>query len=849
MPRRSSSTSNQPRDALTQAEKLTRTDDLMSDVLDSCLWPNEPFRTPEESNQIQRKRTIKFTPAYRRPRSLNIDDIKIIISRVQAGEIKNISEATLLIRQIPAVMSYIGKGEPPRVGKHIGLYLQLFQSKCGVKFCETDRYDQRRLSSLENGSTTQPHTIPSTRASSCTPIDSLGDGGNNSLDLGTITDSTIESSTPTATRRSRKSKKSTNSTTTSNPTHRIHLAVFATRSYLPNEIIIGCEGSYADLTEEEDLRLRGINPPIEGHPDFSHLVNSRGKFQVFCGPARFVNHDCENNVILLREGFTIKFKVIKPIKIGEEIVTSYGANYFGEGNRECMCQTCEIEGRGVYSNEVSDLELGNVGLDGNRSEGCSEISSIEQPPEEDGSSDPSVTVKMGEEWNPLLTNPVEGSLQPEPDSIITRPRRGRLAKKHSSTSLLIPKVSDSIPSPTPSRSSSLRRHPSRLKPNIPVDRPNFVSQVKFTSTIDLTLPVYNLTGLPEYTKTVFDEGWTNEQVQDPVVQAEPVQVAVPARRKTYWITSKQRQLGLLPWENNSTCPNSSSSSKLETSSSISTNVDHSVQRRYSSITPSLLGPSRHSQSSASTSKPDSTEQSTDPEILRLPKRSYWISSKQKALGILPWDPSPPPATTLPSPSITRATRSSQKAIEGIEPFKGLPSAPRGSRLNFRVIEDGTQEAKMLDSAIGRELLGFRPKKNKVLDNNHSEEGRPTKRKRIDDCNNSNSKEKEVVVEEEEERRNELDRDIVLSSVVAIGSWTNHHDRLNHLTSSPTEDDSPKLTTDNKVVVVEKEKEEEIDILEDVCINHKTGFDVIKHQNYNHPDSEGSILSELDDQLE
>lgn len=37
----------------------------------------------------------------------------------------------------------------------------------------------------------------------------------------------------------------------------------------------------------------------------------------------------------------ICFKVIKDIKVGDEITTFYGDNYFGEDNKECLCETCE----------------------------------------------------------------------------------------------------------------------------------------------------------------------------------------------------------------------------------------------------------------------------------------------------------------------------------------------------------------------------------------------------------------------------------------------------------------------------------------------------------------------------
>jgi histone-lysine N-methyltransferase SUV420H len=37
----------------------------------------------------------------------------------------------------------------------------------------------------------------------------------------------------------------------------------------------------------------------------------------------------------------VTFRAIKTIYPGEEITVVYGNDYFGEGNSECMCATCE----------------------------------------------------------------------------------------------------------------------------------------------------------------------------------------------------------------------------------------------------------------------------------------------------------------------------------------------------------------------------------------------------------------------------------------------------------------------------------------------------------------------------
>lgn len=99
----------------------------------------------------------------------------------------------------------------------------------------------------------------------------------------------------------------------------------------------------ANLTDEEDRDLKRTNSEIRR--DFS-VIHSKSmkKNHLFLGPARFVNvrflasicggielvpsqHDCENNCELFREGKYITFRVIKPIKVGEEITAHYGDGY------------------------------------------------------------------------------------------------------------------------------------------------------------------------------------------------------------------------------------------------------------------------------------------------------------------------------------------------------------------------------------------------------------------------------------------------------------------------------------------------------------------------------------------
>ncbi|WAQ93012.1 hypothetical protein PtA15_18A68 [Puccinia triticina] len=568
--------------AWTPAEKLTRADDLMSDILDCFLWPHA------------NKRTIKFTPDYRTPRTLPVNELRQIIHQLQTAQLRNITEATTRIRQLPAVIAYLNNAEPPRLGKHIGLYLQLFLPKCGIRFCETDRYDQRRQAPPS------PAAQAARQRSRIRP--------NELRDL-------------LAQRRA-----------STEPYNKLtHLAVFAARDYAPNDIIAGCEGSFADLTEQEDLNT-----------DFSHIVNSRGKFQVFCGPARFVNHDCDNNAVLLREGFTIKFKVTKHIKAGQEILTSYGTNYFGEKNCECMSTSDQPQPLSVIKNEFDQPVPSSLATD-------TDLSSLLDS-SEDRTSRASNT--PAPETSPTV-------------SYSTTPSQG--PQKHRGLPFQQPSQ-PAAPRPSNSRSSSTRRQRTSLP-----EHADPLTQARTAA-----FPAAPIAELP---------------IIQPAGFSAPV---LPVKRKTYWITTKQKQLGLVPWEH----------AALDRPSP-------SALQPHTPLTPSLLGPSRTERAVVGSQK---RKPATEPRpATRLPRRSYWVSTKEKQLGILPWQEEPDdtdhPAPAHP-PQPSRATRASRRASEGMDNVVGFPTAPRGSKLSYKIFDTDSHEYQLLNTAIGRELLGFRPRPQK-----------------------------------------------------------------------------------------------------------------------------------------
>lgn len=149
----------------------------------------------------------------------------------------------------------------------------------------------------------------------------------------------------------------------SHRTGKSELCILATRPLAPGVVIIELKGSMAHLSKEEDKELKRTDlRNIDIRRDFS-VIHSRQmkKNHLFLGPARFVNHDCDNNCELFREGKYITFRTLRAISIGEEITAHYGDGYFGGKNRHCLCETCEKNGRGGYAPDHSDGDMDSGG--------------------------------------------------------------------------------------------------------------------------------------------------------------------------------------------------------------------------------------------------------------------------------------------------------------------------------------------------------------------------------------------------------------------------------------------------------------------------------------------------------
>ena len=116
-------------------------------------------------------------------------------------------------------------------------------------------------------------------------------------------------------------------------------------------------GNLVAMTAEEETDLDLTRR------DFSIVMSSRKKTpSLFLGPARFANHDCNANARLVTRGSDgMEVVAIRSINIEEEITVTYGDDYFGIGNCECLCRTCELEGRnGWIDPEVSRTTSGNA---------------------------------------------------------------------------------------------------------------------------------------------------------------------------------------------------------------------------------------------------------------------------------------------------------------------------------------------------------------------------------------------------------------------------------------------------------------------------------------------------------
>ncbi|GAA5968072.1 hypothetical protein JCM21900_004503 [Sporobolomyces salmonicolor] len=219
-------------------------------------------------------------------------DAKALVTQLRKGTITVTAGLDALLA-LPSVRAFNKKwDDEPLFANHAKRYILAFRPECGIAFHETDRYKN-------------PAGLKGAKAQK---------------NLSAI-----------AARR--------------DPSTFIEVGVFATRSFKKGEVI-NLRGGIADLTEEEDDELRDSG----GRSDFSVLWSERKNcFCLLLGPARFVNHDCRNNVEFQLVGSNMSFKVLEDIEKDEEIFTHYGAHYFEMDNASCLCATCEQLKQGAFA--------------------------------------------------------------------------------------------------------------------------------------------------------------------------------------------------------------------------------------------------------------------------------------------------------------------------------------------------------------------------------------------------------------------------------------------------------------------------------------------------------------------
>jgi len=114
-------------------------------------------------------------------------------------------------------------------------------------------------------------------------------------------------------------------------------AVTARARIKQNQTISYLVGTLVPLTADESNQLDATNR------NFSIVCAGRKKAQsIFLGPARFANHDCAANARLVPKGNdSMEVVALRNIEVGQEITVSYGDDYFGPDNIDCLCATCE----------------------------------------------------------------------------------------------------------------------------------------------------------------------------------------------------------------------------------------------------------------------------------------------------------------------------------------------------------------------------------------------------------------------------------------------------------------------------------------------------------------------------
>jgi uncharacterized protein len=106
---------------------------------------------------------------------------------------------------------------------------------------------------------------------------------------------------------------------------KIHrFGLYALRAFAPGEVVLSWDLSQTIANEE-------VTTLSEEVRHFTHPLNEN-RTLIVQPPARFVNHSCNNNTVV-RDFCDV---AIKPIAIGDEITSDYGADGSASGFA-CLC--------------------------------------------------------------------------------------------------------------------------------------------------------------------------------------------------------------------------------------------------------------------------------------------------------------------------------------------------------------------------------------------------------------------------------------------------------------------------------------------------------------------------------
>ena len=108
------------------------------------------------------------------------------------------------------------------------------------------------------------------------------------------------------------------------------VGLFAKIEFTKGSVINGVIGFLAEIEENEI---------VEDYNDVSIIYSKlKGVQWLMIGPISFVNASCRANVEYKHKGRLIYCTAIRDIKVGEELTVFYSRHFFGNFNKDCLCQ-------------------------------------------------------------------------------------------------------------------------------------------------------------------------------------------------------------------------------------------------------------------------------------------------------------------------------------------------------------------------------------------------------------------------------------------------------------------------------------------------------------------------------